>query len=371
MVLAEDDVLSISAQAEGTVNMKILDPNGQVVYQNVIKSKLVDWQRSITESGSYTVEVESVALLLNTRVALTVSVLKPNFTYGHPSMDTLISKRSREVLVDGSFDINRKTPKTYAYSLVKGDTLTFSLEPISGSTPSIEIYNNFNELVFAAFSSKQEQFTEIPIFETGTYTIAMSSVSFLAKTNHMKVEVTSPNIYAELPKIAAAPQESAEETPQQLYDTIPEVYMDTVLFLGAKRDIINPNRSELVFKFEQPHTIVKWLVLYGSGKEFSDKIVDLNSLIAGETLAAGGSNVLAAYGLGLIRTLPKSTNGQVLFKPSPSIRWKLKPPLRSNYATVENAYGNHYLAMENLSQSSGQNVYVQVVVFRKMKLESQ
>jgi len=88
-------------------------------------------------------------------------------------------------------------------------------------------------------------------------------------------------------------------------------------------------------------------------------------------MAVGASNILAAYGLDLIKTLPKSDNKQIKFTPSPIIRSKLKPPLRSNYATIDTAYGNHTLLIENLSQSAGQKVYVQTVILRKIRLDNQ
>lgn len=371
IVLGADDVLGMGAQAEGTINLKISDPNGQVLYQGIIKSRLVEWQKTITVEGNYTVEIESVALLSNTRISLSISVLKPDFVYGHPSMDSLISKRSRKTLVDGEFEITRSTPKSYSYSVLKGDTLVFSLKPISGQSPTIEIQNSLNELVFASFSSKKEQYAEIPIFESGTYSITMSSSAFFPKTNFIQVEAISPARYAEKVEV---PVEQSDDTlsgqPQVLYDTIPEIYMDTTLFIGAQRDIIHPNRQKLEFQFDNPSTVIKWLVLYGAGKEFTDAVNSLSSLLAGEALAAGATNILTAYGLGFLKKLPDQGSDQIKFTPSPSIKNKLRFPIRNNYATIDRGSGNHSLLIENKSQSSGQYVHVQVVVFRKLRLDN-
>ena len=369
LVLEANDVISLESQAEGSVNLIISDPNGQVVYQGIAKSQLISWQKTITVGGSYTVELESVALLLSTRVSLSISVLRTEFSYGHPSMDSLVSKRTRKTLVDGEFEITRKTPKTYTYSVVKGDTLIFSLKPLSNHSPTIEIQNDLNELVFASFSAKKEQYVEIPILQTGAYSVTMNSEAYLHKKNYLKVEVLSPARYAEIPDKPASASEGAPEVPEVLYDTIPEIFMDTVLFLGAQRDIINASKKKLEFKFENPSSIIKWLVIYGAGKEFLDAEESYSSLLVGDVLAAGATNILAAYGLGFLKKLPDQGNKQIKFTPSPAIKSKLRPPIRNNYATIESGYGSHWLTMENTSQSSGMNVYVRVVVFRKLKIE--
>ena len=124
-------------------------------------------------------------------------------------------------MVDGSFEINRKAPKTYTFNVLKGDTLLVSLSPNGKSTPAIEIVNDQGELVYAAFSSNTEKYERIPILADGSYTIQLNSEAFLSKTNYLKVEIVSPNRYAEKPQKEEAPTEGAAEGPQVLYDTIP------------------------------------------------------------------------------------------------------------------------------------------------------
>ncbi len=371
IVLDENDLLSIKSQAEGTINLKISDPNGQVVYQGLIKSNLVDWQKTVTTAGSYTVEAESAALLLNTRISLSITVLKPNFSYGSAKMDTVINKRSKTVLVDGEFQITRNTPKSYNYNVLKGDTLIFMLKPISGHNPAIEIVNSLNELVYAAFSGKKEQYIEIPILEAGSYTLSINSVAYLPKTNYLRVELISPKRYAEIPKEEKSGGNKEPDLPVDLYDTIPEVYMDTIIFLGAQRDIINPKKAELNFQFEKPSTIVKWLVFYGAGSDFLEEIAAYEPILQGEAMAAGATNILAAFGLGLLKKLPNQGNNQISFTPSAAIRNGRMSPTQDNYSTIKGGYGSHSLLIENKSQSSGQNVHVQVVVFRKIYIEPQ
>ncbi len=371
LALKVDDILSFDALAEGGVNFKIAEPSGQIIYQNIIDSKKVEWQKTISTEGIYTVEVENPGLLFVERISISISILRNDFIYGHPSMDSLVSNRNRKTFVDGEFQITRKAPKTFNYSLEKGDTLIFKIKPKSGSGPAIEIQNSLNELVYAAFSSKREHFAEIPIFEAGSYTITMNSQAYLPNNNHLNVELISPARYIEVPKVVEETESEAVEKPKQLYDTIAEIYLDTVLFLGAKRDIINRSEQNIKFQFEEPSSIIEWLVFYGSGKEFMDQVNSLSILIQDEAMAVGASNILAAYGLGLIKTLPKSDNKQIKFTPSPTIRSKLKPPLRTNYAAIKNTYGDHSLLIENFSESSGQKVYVQAVVLRKVRFDSQ
>jgi hypothetical protein len=369
IVLSTNDMLSVSARAEGTVNVKIIDPNGQVMYQGIVKGDLVEWQKSVTVDGVYIVEIESSALLLNTRVALNLSILRSDFIYGHPSMDSLISQRTRKVMVDGEFEISRKTPKTYNYGVLKGDTLIVSLKPLSKNTPNIEIVNDLNELLFAAFSSAKEEYVEIPILESGSYSITMSSDAFLSKQNYIKVEKISPSKYVEEPEPAPAEEPKDSEEPKTLYDSIPEIYLDTIYFVGAQRDIINPSELNIKIEFEDPNSIIKWFILYGAGNEFLNEADNYLPLLEGEPLAAGATNILTAYGLGFLRKLPTNSNQQVEFTPSSAIRNKLKPPIKSNYAIISGGYGSHNLQVENKSRSAGHKVLVQVVALRRVSLD--
>ena len=364
--LSQNDIVSLSARAEGTINLKITDPAQQVVFQGVVKNKAVEWQKTIEETGLYTVEVESSALLFSTRVALNLSIVKPNFIYGHPSMDSLILARSKKIMVDGEFEINRGTPKTYTYSLLKGDTLIFSIKPLTKHSPEIEIQNDLNELLYAAFSSNKEQYIEIPIFETGSYSITLNSNAFLPKKNYLKVDVISPARYIKNPEAPEVEEESGAEEVKSLYDTIPEIYMDTILFLGAQRDIINPSSIKVNIEFEDPASIINWLIIYGAGNDFLKEANEFSTLIEGEPMSAGATTILTAYGLKFLKKLPNYKSHQVAFVPSAAIRYNLKPPIRNNYASIKGGYGNHSLEIENKSRSAGQKVFLQIVVIRKL-----
>jgi hypothetical protein len=252
--------------------------------------------------------------------------------------------------------------------VLKGDTLIVSLNPLSKNTPSIEIQNDLNELVFAAFSSAKERYVEIPILESGSYSITMSSDAFLSKKNYIKVEKISPNKYIEKPE-PAPPEETVTEKPKALYDTIPEIYLDTIYFVGAQRDIINPSELNIKIEFEYPNTIIKWLILYGAGNEFLKEAENYLPLLEGEPLAAGATNILTAYGLGFLKKLPNNSTQQVEFSPSSAIRYELKPPLKSNYAIVSGGYGSHSLQIDNKSRSAGHKVLVQIVALRRVSLD--
>ena len=139
--------------------------------------------------------------------------------------------------------------------------------------------------------------------------------------------------------------------------------------MGGERDIIHSSKRHIKIEFEDPASIIEWMIWYGTGEAFFKESEDLAPLLEGEPLAAGAQNILAAYGMGFFKKLPKPSNDQVRFIPSASIQNRLRPPLRSNYATINGGYGSHTLYLENNSKSAGQRVLVQIVVIRKMRLE--
>jgi hypothetical protein len=302
---------------------------------------------------------------------LQITVVKPDFIYGYPLMDSfavLAANRSKKVMVDGEFEIMHNIPKTYTYSVEKGDTLIFSLNPITKNTPRIEIQNELGEMLLAAFSTSKDKYVEIPILKSGSYGVTLISDAFLPKRNYIRVEKISPKRYTK--KVVETKEEAAiTDKPEALYDTIPEIYLDTIYFLGAQRDIIHRSELNLSFKFEQPESIIKWLIFYGSGIEFLQAVDQYAALLQGEPMAAGATNILTAYGLGFMKKLPTTAGGQVSFTPSTAILNQLKHPLQKNYASIMGGKGDHALKIENKSRSAGQQVLVQVVIIRRVSLQ--
>ena len=366
LVLDSADLAKIVVQTARSANFSVLDPAGQIIFENFVKTKPVVWEKEIALGGSYTIEIESVALLFETEVGMQITVRRPRFLYGDPSMvDSLITPRRKHVLSDGEFQITKANAKTYPYAVEKGDTLIFDLQPISGNSPTIEVTNDFNELVLASIPQKGNLKASIPILQKGTYTLSMVSHAFFGKSNRLKVEKISPTRYAEPVTVPQEVDTTTVEEVKPMYDTIPELFMDTVIFLGAGRDIVHPNSQKLSFQFDNAPNIAYWGIFYGAGQEFLDDIQTFLPLLEGEALAAGATDVLSAYGLGYLNILPDAGSGQITFKASNTIKWSMSPPTRQNYALIAQIRGVHYLSFENKSLSAGQNVYVKIVLFRK------
>ncbi|GEM_PF-744234 len=369
--VSKDDAIDLAAESDRSLNLKITDPNGETVYQNIVKSKPVAWQAIASVDGSYIIEIESTALFFKTTLSMTLKLGKPDFSYGHfSSGDSLISDRGMEVLMGGELEIRRNSPRTYTYGFEIGDTLFFSLTPLKGKRTSASISNDLGELVFADWTGRKELHSQIPILQSGVYTIELSSTSYLPEEYYLEIEKVVPQRLAKKAEPEQPSKDELEAVDTILYDTIPETYLDTIFFVGANRDIINPSTKRVNFIFDNPSSVAYWFVFYGSGKEFETALETLNTFLAKSQPVEGAFNVLSAYGMGILKKLPEHRNPQIRFITSPSIQEALRTSKRSNYARLNTASGNHYLEIVNDSKSSGYDVYVQAVLLRKVTLET-
>lgn len=364
LLLDSADVVNISLNCGKSLNFRVYDPLDQIIYESTVKTKRIEWDQNIDTGGIYSIELESKALFFPTEVNMTISLTRPEFVYGDTAADSLVAERRERMLTDGNFPVTKSNPKTYLFTFKKGDTLHFELKPISGKSPLVEIKNDLNELVFASLPQKEDINEFIPILNSASYIISLRSKGFFGKSAGLKIRNITPDRYIARDSVDIAKLDSLKKIPSFQYDTIPEIFMDTVIYLGGIRDILNENKRKLSFQFEDPYSIGYWGILFGAGKEFLNEFQEFE-------LSSGGADLLTAYGMGNLKNLPGTGNEHITFTPSEFIRWNLKPPLKPNYALISYAKGSHYLSFENASKSVGQNVYVKIVLFRKIEVDQE
>ncbi len=361
LLLDSLDVVNISLNTGKSINFRVYDPLEQIIYESTVKTKSIAWDQKVDIGGSYSIELESKAMFFPTEVNMTISLTRAEFVYGDIAADSLVAERWERILTDGNFPVTKSNPKTYLFTFKKGDTLHLDLKRISGKTPVVEIKNDLNELVFASLPQKEDINEFIPILDSASYIISLRSHGFFGKSAGLKIRNITPDRYIARDTVDLAKLDSLNKLASFQYDTIPEIFMDTVIYLGAIRDILHENKHRLSFQFDNPSSIAFWGILFGAGSEFLNEFQDLE--------LTAGTDLLTAYGMGDLKNLPGSGNEHITFTPSEYIRWNLKPPLRRNYALISYAFGSHYVSFENSSKSVGQNVYVKIVLFRKIEVD--
>ena len=372
LALTSSDEIKIKVSTRKRVNFRVLDPNGLVLHENVAMAKPVEWSKPITADGVYALVVENVDPWLSTDVVIQVILRRPRFTYGSgvagSSQDrTVLTSRSQDVLTDGRVQIVTGAPRKYPYNLEKGDTLVVDLKGLVGPVPFVEISNAQKELLYAALPERRRAKVTIPILETGAHELLLYS-KFLTNTplvpmyDSIRVERIAPTRYA---PAVVVPVDSATLPKPVVYDTIPELIMDSVFFVGAVRDYVHPSRISVPIPVSQPENIIFWTVLFGAGKDFDKSYRQLGELVEKEYASSGTSDPLVAYGLGLLKSLPGHGNTDVRFSPSEEIQSALDAEVRPNYGRILKTPDIPGLVFENFSKSVGHPVFLKVAVFRR------
>jgi len=367
--LSQNDIISFNLKAIKGLNFRFINAEGQVIIERLIKRSAFTWEKEIKINGIYSIEFENTSLFLPSEINAEISLKRANFIYGpgDPTVDPAIVKvadRNQVTLTGARFQITKPNPKAYKFPFEKGDTLQFQLIPILANSPFIEITNDLNEIVFASLPGKREVNVTIPVLEKGVYTISMVSESFL-KSNPFRGMIDSLRIEKISPAKYVKSEASNEDKLALLKsDTIAEVFIDTVIYLGAIRDIIHPSKQRLNFHVQEINEILYWGILFGSGKDFTDEVDLFQPLMQGGALASGATEVLSAYGLGFLKKMPGPGNRDVTFTPSPTLRDYLLNGSGSNYALIHDRGFSEYLEFENKSKSVGHNVYVKIVLFK-------
>jgi hypothetical protein len=375
--LSQQDLVRLQVTATKTINFRISNGAGQIINESIVKRDPYVWDKLIDSGGSFTIEIENISLFIGAEVTMKIDVQRPQFIYGagDPTRDSAIQKvsdRKQVILTDGRFQITKASPKKYPYPLEKGDTLLFQLIPILGITPYVEITNDLNEIVFASLPSKHELNVAIPVLEKSTYTVSILTRSLFSKNffkgmiDSLRIERISPPAYVKSDQAA----EIAKALAMLKSDTVPEVFMDTVIYLGAIRDIIHPSNQTLRIQLDNSDATLYWGILFGAGQDFTHEVDQFQPLLQGNALAAGATDVLSAYGLGYLKKLPGIGNPDITFTASYGIQKYLMPGVRPNYALIHPGQSSTYfLSFENKSKSVGHNVYVKIILFKLMKSE--
>ena len=362
-ILDSTDVLNINVNAKRRTNVRVMAPDSQVLFETKVRLDAIQWSENITLAGEYTIELENTNKYLWTKSLLNVVLERKDFVYGDPTMiDSLKIGREQVPVLDSESQITKANPKEYPIAVNKGDTLQFFISPLSGRTPFVKLENDLGEVLWSAIPKKNKIKMTVPVLTDGSYKLSMNSTAFWSKTNQLTIEKTSPEKFKEPTFVPLDTTQVEEEI--ILYDTIAEMFIDTLLHLGAVRDIIHDSQQKISFEFDKVDDMVSWGVLFGAGKSYHQRMASIKPLFANEAyLAAGITDVLSAYGLGMLDVLPKTDLDYLSFDASEEIKANLDPSY-GNFAIIPTTKNKQFLLFENKSKSSRQIVHVIVVVFK-------
>ena len=360
------DYLKLVASAGIEANFKLISPDGRVLREALIKDRK-QWSYEVEQGGDYTVVLENTNKFLPIRAFLNVSLSRPDFSIGYPTdADSLKIPGDAVQLLTAESDIIKANPKSYPVDLKKGDTLNVVLKPLKGRSPLMQIKSGKEEILWASLRKKDAQRVTIPVLNDDTYTIEISTDALLKHPYQLSLDKVTPTKYrAPILKDLVAEKPVQEDPAVVLYDTIPEVFIDTVLHLAARRNILRRYEQKFPVQLADTTNVMYWGILYGVGKDFETAMEKFEPVLAGETFqAVGATDVLSAYGLGLLEVLPGTTTRCLTVKISADIRENFTGT-RPNYALIEPSIGTNYLYFNNECESIGQRVYLKAVVFKK------
>ncbi len=367
LVMADSgDVMGIEIRSKRPVNVSIKDPDGSIRAGKMVVGKSYSWIDFGGIAGAWEITFENLLTFSKAELKVVIAITKSNFIYGsgENGTDSVLNERSKKIITSGRFRVKKENPLNFTVNAIKGDTLQIDVTPEAGKCPNISITNDAGEWLYASLPARLEKFVSIPIFSDGAYDIAIEGSGLFGFLPSLSKQVFDIEIEKHSPKRYAVVSEiEVIEDVEIPSDTVSSVYLDTIIFLGATRDIINANERVLDISFSDPESILYWVIIYGSGAEFLKQMAELseNEMINPKTGAS--IDPLEAYAQGLLKSLPKNSNNEISFIPSEDIAAALGG---KNYGRVDFFSDNSRLKMVNKSKSVGRKVHVKVLYFRSI-----
>ena len=368
MVMADSgDAMGVEIRSNRPVNVSIKDPNGSIRAGEMVVGKSYSWIDFGGIAGAWEITFENLLFFSKAELKVVIAITKPNFIYGsgENGTDSVLNERSKKIITSGRFRVKKENPVNFTVNALKGDTFLVDVTPVSGKCPNISITNDAGEWLYASLPARLENVVSVPALSDGAYDIVIEGSNlfgFLPSLSKqvfdIEIKKNSPKRYALVSKTEIIEE---AETPSE---TVSAVYLDTIIFLGATRDILNPNERVLDISFSDPENILYWVIIYGSGADFLNQMAELSESEMVNPKTGAPLAPLDAYAQGLLRSLPKSSNNEISFIPSEDIATALGG---KNYGRVNFFSDNSRLKMVNKSKSVGRKARVRVLYFRSIE----
>ena len=356
----DNDVVEFETIGTTLITQSIQDPTNQIISEISSKRILSKWTYSATIEGLYSVTIKNMSRIRFSDIVLKIKIVKYKPLLDFPCKDSVSMAAKEAVLINGSVVLSKGKNKKFVFNVLKGDAFELYLAPLSKKTPSMSLINANGESLYAFTPENSPIHLQIPVFTDGIYTLELNTNSLINNKDSIYVRLVSPTKYFDC--VVIPPVVLPESIPW-VYDTIPMLILDSTIFLGALRDPINTEEGIININ-SNDNDVVQWAVLFGAGEQFYKRMEYYKKSLEGEAMNQGISDLLSAYSLGLIKQLPKSNESKVEFILSNDIISNLSK-IRSNYALIDGRPQRQFIQFKNKSKSSGQKVYIYIVLLRK------
>lgn len=362
ILVEKGDEVNIQNEVLATTNFQVLTPEATVVYEAVMgKKSPVNWQKKFNQSGVYQIAYEDVSWFKHNEVKAKINLKRANFCYGACGNETekVLNYRTDTIITSGTFKASYSNEKNYPINALKGDTVIIALQPISGVIPAFEIANNLGEILHCQEISREIFKKEFLVCATGVLTLKFYPPSFTEKikrfipsTIDIKIQRISPKRVDSLSLVV-----ENSESVSVAYDTIAELNLDTLIRLGAQRDIVNRPKANINIGFKNPEELAYYAILFGSGADFINQVNESNGTLMQQNRELVQAICEEGYN---IRFAPQ--NKDIVFKFSADINDAIA--LNDHLKKVEYFNTQSNLTVQNKNQVLAQEVYVKVVGFR-------
>lgn len=362
--LEVNDEIQLDITSSSLTNLFITDPTSQSLKEISTKKSTENWSHVSTVTGLYKLSFKNMSRIKGSSVNVVIKVTKLKSLLDFPCRDSIEIEEKETVLSNGQIAISKGKDKSYSFNVVRGDQFKFELVPNAKKTPSVEIAHSSGETLLLSPPVSKEISLNVPVWTDGSLTINLKSKSYLNTVHVLNTSVTSPEKYygcvevpvVEVPTVVVPP-----------FDTVPMLILDTTIFLGAQRDPINKSEGQINFEINE-RDVLSWAILYGAGEKFNQQMEYFKKNLEGEPMEKGIADLLSAYSVGLIEKLPSYTSGDTKIR-CPNISKKHFSQIHPNYAVIKGAPRKQSIQFGNRSESSGQKVYIYIVLLRKQLIE--
>lgn len=357
------DDIAIQIKSNRPINFSVKDPDGFVRKGKMLQGNSYEWLEFGNQAGAWEITLENLAFT-STKISMKLTLTKDSFVFGSgKSVPTaILTPRNVQEITDGIFRIKKASPLSFSIGALKGDTILVDITPQSGRCPKSSISNDGGEWLYASQAARIEKIISIPVFEDGETTIELEGASFLRvfaspfkQVFEIKIDKISPLRYSN-------DIESIDTNFLPVVDdTLAEVYLDTIIQLGAVRNILNPNQQVINIAFRDPESILCWGILYGSGKNFFTQLNDLIDNPKMDPISGESIDIIQRIINDDTESIPKNSNRQIQFLPSEDIASALAG---RNFGRIDYFNDVSSLKLVNKSKTVGQDVFVRIVSFR-------
>ena len=359
-----NDEVQLEVTSSSLTNLLIVDPTSQTLNEVNTKKITSNWTHVSKVAGIYKLSVKNMSRFKEATISMILIVTKQNPLLHFPCRDSVEFEQKESILSRGEVAISKGKDKSYSFNVLRGDLFKFNLTPKSKKSPYVEIIHSNGETLFLSIPVKNSIDLSIPIVGDGSITINLKSKSYLNTLHDLCTSVKSLEKYYPCVEVAEVEAPPVVTIP---FDTVPLLLLDTTIFLGATRDPVNKSEGEINLDISDKE-ILGWSILFGAGEKFKDQMDYFEKNLEGEPLEKGIADLLSAYSVGLIDKLPTYLPGKTKIE-VPTLTRQNFSKIHPNYAILKGAPGKQKVQFSNESGSSGQKVYIYIVILRKQPFE--